>query len=163
MRRFGPLEWPTYRSLRLRALADAPQAFGRTLAEEQERPDAFWAERLAEGATSERSLALVAELGGEAVGIAWGRIEPSAPETAHVFQMWVAPEARRRGAGERLLERIVDWARGRGARRVALGVTVGDSPATRLYARAGFRPLGDPTPIRAGSPLLGVELGLDLR
>lgn len=162
VRAFAAHEWRVYRALRLRALADAPDAFGRTLAEEGDRPEAFWVERLAEGATSQGCRALVAELDGRAVGLAWGRIDPAAPDIARAFQMWVAPEARRRGTGQRLLEALVAWARASGARQLALGVTAGDSPATRLYARTGFVPVGEPAPIREGSPLLGRELRLDL-
>jgi GNAT superfamily N-acetyltransferase len=65
----------------------------------------------------------------------------------------VAPEHRGRGAGQLLLEAVLTWARAAGARDLALDVTRGDTPAVRLYARAGFRPAGDPKPLRAGSPL----------
>ncbi len=40
VRTFAPHEWPTYKDLRLRALADSPDAFGSTLAAEQGRTDA---------------------------------------------------------------------------------------------------------------------------
>jgi hypothetical protein len=62
--------------LRLRALADSPDAFGSTLAQEQDRDDAHWAARLAAGVEA-LSLPLVAELGAEPVGLAWARIDPA--------------------------------------------------------------------------------------
>src|SRR5262245_50792262 len=73
--RFSADEWRVYRDLRLRALADSPDAFGSTLAEETDRPDAEWARRLASGADSETNLPVVAEVQGGPIGLAWGRID----------------------------------------------------------------------------------------
>jgi hypothetical protein len=39
IRRFAAHEWQTYKKIRLRALADLPHAFGRTLAEAQQHAD----------------------------------------------------------------------------------------------------------------------------
>jgi ribosomal protein S18 acetylase RimI-like enzyme len=151
IRRLVPREWQLYRELRLRSLADSPDAFGGTLAEEKARSDLDWATRLASAEHQQQNLALVAEVGAEAVGLAWGRIEAHEAEVAHVYQMWVAPDFRGLGAGRRLLDTVVAWARERDAREVLLGVTSGDTPATRLYARAGFVRFGGLTPIRPGS------------
>jgi len=71
-------EWAMYKDMRLRALAASPDAFGSTLAREQYRSDAEWAGRLAAGANS-WDLPLVAEVDGELIGLAWGRIEKSTP------------------------------------------------------------------------------------
>ena len=76
--------------------------------------------------------------------------------------MWVAPESRGSGCGAMLLDAIVAWAREARARSVALGVTRGDTPAWRLYTRAGFEPVGDPVPLRSGSPLLAQPMRLEL-
>jgi hypothetical protein len=46
IRALGANEWRVYRDLRLRALADSPHTFGRTLAEEEGRLDAEWSSRL---------------------------------------------------------------------------------------------------------------------
>ncbi|MCA9712598.1 MAG: hypothetical protein KDK70_42615, partial [Myxococcales bacterium] len=75
VRRLEPSEWRVYRELRLRALAESPDAFGSTLARERERSDEQWQARVAEGARSPSSLGLVAEVDGEPIGLAWGRIE----------------------------------------------------------------------------------------
>jgi GNAT superfamily N-acetyltransferase len=167
IRRLAPHEWTTYRDLRLRALADAPDAFGRTLAEERARPDAEWARRLAAGADPNWDLPLVAEVDGEPVGLAWGRIDRAnlVPDlkVAHLYQMWVAPSHRRLGAGTLLLNGVIAWARNQRAQCVDLGVTCGDSPALRLYVRAGFEPVGAPQPLRPGSALLGQPMRLKVR
>ena len=163
VRPFLPHEWRMYRDLRLRALEDSPDAFGMTLAEERDRSDAEWSTRLAAGGDPRWNLPVVAEVDGEPIGLAWGRIEPSTPELANLYQMWVDPKYRNLGAGRMLLEAVIDWARDANVRYLALGVTCGDSAAARLYARAGFQPVGEPEPLRPGSSLLMQPMRLELR
>lgn len=161
IRRFARDEWRTYRELRLQALADSPNAFSRTLREEQSRAEAEWSDRLA--SASDFDLPLVAEVDGAPIGLAWGRIEASSPEVANLYQMWVAPSHRRIGAGRLLLEAVIGWARAANVRWLVLGVTCGDTPARQLYSRAGFEPDGEPEPLRAGSTVLAQSLRLDLQ
>lgn len=163
VRIFAPHEWGTYRDLRLRALAEAPDAFGSTLAAEQNRPDDEWLRRLTAGADARTNLPLVAEVRGEPIGLAWGRIEASDPEVAALYQMWVAPSHRGLGAGRLLLEAVIAWARDQNASYLDLGVTCGDRPARRLYERAGFKPKGEPQPLRPGSTLLVQPMRLELK
>ena len=118
----------------------------RTLADEECRPDAEWAARLTSGADSRHDLPLVAESGAEPVGLAWGRIEPSDPQMAYLYQVWVAPSRRGLGTGRTLVDAVVAWAPATDARNLTLGDACGDTRATRLYTRAGFRPGGEPTP-----------------
>lgn len=162
VRRFASHEWRIYRDLRLRALADSPDAFATTLAEAQQRPDEQWRARLASGAGSGSERALIAEVDAAAAGLVWVGIDASEPEAAHLYQMWVAPAFRRLGAGRMLLDVAIGWARSGGARYVALAVTCGDTPASRLYARAGFEPAGEPEPLRPGSRVRARPLRLDL-
>ncbi|MBX7232796.1 MAG: GNAT family N-acetyltransferase [Caldilineales bacterium] len=163
VRPFAPHEWSIYRELRLRALADAPDAFGSTLAAEQERADEDWAGRLAAADESGRDLPLVAEMDGEPVGLGWGRIEADHLGVAHLYQMWVAPGSRNLGVGRMLLEAVIAWAKEKNARYLDLGVTYRESSAMRLYRRAGFEPAGDPEPLRPGSKWLFLPMRLDLR
>ena len=72
----------------------------------------------------------------------------------NVGAMWVASEVRTIGIGKRLLEVALDWGRAAGAKRSALWVTMGNSPAASLYTGLGFEPTGDSEPLRTGSPLL---------
>ena len=161
IRTFRPDEWQVYRTLRLRALRDSPDAFGATLEQERHYPPSRWQSRLAE-ADSRRALPLCAALAGNPVGLAWGRIDPASPSIAHLYQMWASPEARGLGIGRRLLDAVIDWARRQGASTVELGVTVGNGPAAGLYAAAGFRVVGDPEPLRAGSELMTLTMRLSL-
>lgn len=147
-----------YRRVRLQALADSPDAFVRTLAEEGARSDEEWAARLAFDPATD--LPLVAEVNGEPAGLAWGKIGVTSPDTAHLFQMWVAPAHRGLGIGRMLVDTVVSWAARAGVRHIELGVTWGDTPAVRLYSRAGFEPIGEPAPLRPGSTLLAQTMRL---
>jgi ribosomal protein S18 acetylase RimI-like enzyme len=162
IRRLRGDEWRAYRSLRLRALDDSPDAFGSTFEVEQAKPDEYWVDRLASAATSQSQLPLVAEAETDFVGLVWGWIDPSQPEVAQVFQMWVAPETRGLGCGSRLLDTVVSWARDARAKSVLLRVTCGDTPARHLYVRAGFKPRGEPEPLRPGSIILAQPMTLAL-
>ena len=99
VRRFAAHEWPLYRDLRLRALADSPQ---------------------------------------------------------------VAPEHRSKGIGAFLLDAVLAWVRSTSAKELRLRVTSGDTPAVRLYRRAGFVDRGEPEPLRAGATLLSQPMYLAL-
>lgn len=162
MRALFAHEWPLYRSLRLRALGDAPTAFCSTLAEEAARTDADWAWRLNIGATSGRDRPLVAELAGSPVGLAWAKADAGDASLVNLFQMWVAPEARGHGVAAALLDAAVLWARGTGARTLQLGVVCGNDPARRLYERAGFRDAGAAEPQRPGSSRMEQKMRLRL-
>src|SRR5262249_1122094 len=72
VRRIQPEESLRLRALRLRALADAPLAFGSTLAREQAFADEVWRERAKDGATGRDRVTYVAEDGGQWVGMVTG-------------------------------------------------------------------------------------------
>lgn len=146
IRTLQPDDWPVYRDLRLRALADSPQAFCATFAEESTRADDVWAARLAAPALGahRQGWPFMAALDNAPVGLAWVKLDGPDAASASLYQVWVAPEARGRGVGAALLDAAVAWARNRGARALHLGVTTGDTAAARLYRRAGFVAVGAP-------------------
>ena len=152
VRRFQSHEWQLYRDLRLAALRDAPDAFGSTLAREGAFPEQEWIARLAAGTTSTLNHPIVAEDdAGRAVGLAWGRIDPTDPSTATLYQVWIHPAARRRHIGAALLASAIQWARDAGARAMELDVAIGPDSAIGFYRRAGFVESGACSPLRPGS------------
>lgn len=155
-------EWALYKNLRLAALAESPEAFGSTFTREVQLTDAEWAIRLASQGNAASNYPIVAELADQPIGLAWGRIEAAQPALAHLYQVWVHPDYRRLGAGQQLVEAVIAWAVSQHAQTLELGVTCGDTPAMRLYRRAGFEPVGQPEPIRPGADQLGQTMRLDL-
>lgn len=133
-------EWQAYRDLRLRSLAESPDAFCATLADEQQRSPDNWAARVAAAAVSGHDRPVVAERAGALLGLVWAKTDGDDPGAVNLFQMWVAPEGRGLGVGAQLLAHAVEWARARGAARVQLGVFDSAVAALHLYRRAGFVP-----------------------
>jgi GNAT superfamily N-acetyltransferase len=88
---------------------------------------------------------LVAETGGEVVGLAVGRVSEDAPffEAApHCFiaTFVVAAESRRRGVGRELFEGVVEACRRRGVAEVRLGVVAGNPVSNAFWRELGFEP-----------------------
>jgi GNAT superfamily N-acetyltransferase len=131
----GPGEGERLREVRLRALQDAPDAFGSSYAREIEFPPQKWAERLAD----QDARWWVATRDGADVGLVCVRLEEGA---AHLLSMWVAPEARKDGVGSRLVDAAVEWARTTGAEEIGLWAVDRNHAARALYARKGFTPSG---------------------
>jgi ribosomal protein S18 acetylase RimI-like enzyme len=144
VRRLGAGEVDLLRAVRLRALGDAPMAFGSTLAREQGYEPDRWERWAAASASGEQQAIFIAE---PSAGMACGVIDEEDPALAHLYAMWVAPEARGSGAGKALLDAVVGWATDRGAERLTTSVTDGNAAAAGLYARAGFADTGRREPL----------------
>lgn len=124
------------RLVRLRALEDAPDAFGSTFDEAAAKPVSDRRAQLRDLAT------FVAVHDGVDVGMVRGGPDQDRPGTAFLLSMWVVPEARGQGVGSALIDAVVAWARGAGFSRLVLEVGDGNCAAIALYARKGFTPTG---------------------
>lgn len=124
-------DWGEWRSIRLEALADAPDAFCSEL-DWGAALEARWRARLADV-----SLNVVASLDGRAVGQVSGEHIPSA-QSAELSSLWVAPAARGARVGDALVDAVVSWAAADGATRIELSVKRSNRAAIRLYERHQF-------------------------
>ena len=156
-------DWETYKSLRLSSLEDSPDSFGATLEREASYPDEEWISRLDPSGRAATALPLVAEISDIPCGLAWGIIHDQNSNVAHVYQMWVKPEARNRGVSRKLLETIISWARDSQLTSLALSVTTTNKEAVSLYKSSGFSILGEAEPLRPGSPLWVQPMILEFR
>lgn len=87
-----------------------------------------------------RAVLLVAELDGEVVGFVTGNPlydSGRAAEAMFLNDLYVRPEARRRGAGRALVAGLAAVAERRGARCLWWGVDLGDDEALAFYAALG--------------------------
>lgn len=138
-------QWPVWRDLRLRSLADSPDAFGSTLAREEGFTEDDWRLRM-------KSLPVVVLVDGEPAAMG-GAYRPDADGPGQIVAMWTAPGFRRRGLSRLVLDELVRLLRAEG-RQVRLDVTQGNSAARTAYERHGFVATGEVEPLREGSDLL---------
>lgn len=147
-----PDEWETWRDLRLRALADSPDAFGETLAEALSYDHTKWQSHVAPRVDAIRYLALRDDI---PVAMC---VLVTEPLIANIYAMWVAPEARGRRIGEVLLAEAIVTATLRGVAEVRLRISDTQAGARRLYLRYGFVPTGDRQPLRPGATVMADTL-----
>lgn len=76
-------------------------------------------------------------LGYTIVGAASSMITPN--PFGFVYDLWVAPEARRHGIARRLMEAAEAWCRRQGYRRLRLETAAANAGARAFYAAIGFR------------------------
>lgn len=141
-------EWALFRTLRLAALEDTPDAFSPTHAETERHGADYWMRAARRFAVEPDRVLLIArpELGlMSAVRDDHG--------VGHIGAMWVAPAARGRGLGAALLDAGLRFLEERGVTVVELSVTETNTGAMALYRSRGFECTGESEPLRAGSPL----------
>ena len=162
IRLIGNEDWTAFRDIRLRSLLDSPDAFGSTYGEESTASENAWRDWAAGRWRNGTAAVFLAEDEGRAVGTATGAAYDAAPAEAHVYAMWVAPDARGAGVGRELVDAVADWARGLGCDRLVLRVTETNEPARRFYAAYGFAETGVREPLREGSEERTLVLAISL-
>jgi ribosomal protein S18 acetylase RimI-like enzyme len=132
MRSIASDEWSEWRTMRLRALVDAPSAFSSTLDEWQGDGDteARWRERL-----ESVPFNVLAFRHDDPVGMVSGALRSG---SAELMSMWVEPSARGRGVGDALVDALVRWAALESVDRISLCVFHGNDAAIGLYRRHAF-------------------------
>lgn len=144
VRRLTPRDWRIWRAVRLESLADAPGAFGSTLAREREFDEATWRARLEPG----NGMFAAAMLGEDGVG-AIGAYTPPGAHAVLLVAMWARADVRGRGVADALVAEVLAWARENGWSRVELRVAEGNRAARRLFVRHGFVPTGESEPLES--------------
>jgi ribosomal protein S18 acetylase RimI-like enzyme len=134
-----------FKDVRLRALQDAPHAFGSTYTKESQFTELEWIKRV-ERWNGESGVGFLALDQGTACGIAGSFLDQNDATRAHLLSMWTAPTHRQQGIGRLLVNDVLNWARGRNARTLQLMVTSNNEPAIRFYQRLGFTRTGRTEP-----------------
>ncbi len=150
VRRLTSDDWRLLREVRLAALADAPYAYGSTLAAERDLPERAWRDRI-ERDGCHNAVALVDDRPAGVVG-AFPRDEV----TVMLVAMWAHPGYRGRGISDALVTDLLAWAGEHGRSRVELRVADGNDAARKLFVRHGFVPTGAREPLES-DPTVGTE------
>jgi ribosomal protein S18 acetylase RimI-like enzyme len=146
-------EWARLRDIRLRALADAPQAFGSTLAVERQLPAETWKRR---ALASDRRTMLAATDGNLWAGFAGWVLEEDG--IGQLVSMWVEPAWRRRGVASALVGAVVERHLRSGASELRLWVSVPNLAARRCYEANGFSLTGRTQPLPSDPKLEELEM-----
>lgn len=145
--------------LRLNALVSEPEAFAESLEEHLQTPIEEYANRLRLG--GEENFVIGAFSDSILVGMAgfYRELRLKRRHRGWIWGMYVAPSGRRLGFGAALLQEVLTRARSQhGLRCVLLSVTNSQAAARRLYANAGFRPLGiEPEALMVGEKYIDQE------
>ncbi|WP_342739205.1 GNAT family N-acetyltransferase [Bradyrhizobium sp. B117] len=133
IRLLTPTDAALYRTIRLEALAAHPEAFASAFEREQDKPLAWFEERLT---TSDVFGAFIAE---ELVGVAgfWRQEGAKTEHKAVLWGMYVRPHARKSGVARRLVDALAAHAAER-VEQLQLAVVSENAAAIRLYTAAGF-------------------------
>lgn len=143
VRVLGADEWEQYRSVRLAALTESPEAFVATHEQEAAEPEEFWRARMT------RSTRLLAERDGEALGIASvGAVADDEPGSAQLFGLWVRPAARGSGVATALVRSGAEAAAHAGQAHLLYWVGTDNGSAVAFASGFGFRPTSERRPMR---------------
>jgi GNAT superfamily N-acetyltransferase len=163
IRRIRADEGLRLRAIRLHALADAPMAFGSTLAREAAFADDVWHARASGSALGSERVTFVAERDRDWIGMATGlAADPDGDAGPVLVAMFVAPEARRAHVGVSLVEAVTAWAQTRGDQHLRLWVTDSNRAAIAPYQRCGFRATGRSRPLAHTPAVDELEMARDL-
>lgn len=154
-----PTDAEAFRTVRLRALAEHPEAFASSVEETEWMTLEQFAQRLTGDAADNVTFG------------AWNddalcgmvNIHRESPiktrHRMHVGGMYVVPQVRGQGVGRQLIQAMIDHARSLSdVDHIILAVTVGNDAARRLYSQAGFVSWGiDPRYIRLEDTYYDIE------
>jgi ribosomal protein S18 acetylase RimI-like enzyme len=134
-----------FRTVRLRALEDAPYAFSSSYERESQFPDSEWLARV-ERMNGESGTGFLAMDGDTACGIVAAFLDQNDATRAQLVSMWTAPTHRQQSIGRLLVNEVLEWAHSREVRTLLLMVTSNNEPAIRFYQRLGFTRTGRTEP-----------------
>ncbi len=161
-RRIRPGDGPVLREVRLRALLTDPDAFGSSYERDASHGDGHWEERATGAGSGNEQFVALAEDEGQVVGMIGAYTPDDSSEVRHLVSTWVAPEARGKGLGSKLVGAVIEWATTARASKVTLWVVDGNRPAIALYEGAGFVPTGEKQPLPSNPSLTETLMSLTL-
>jgi ribosomal protein S18 acetylase RimI-like enzyme len=126
-----------FKDVRLRALQEAPYAFGSTYARESAFTDSEWFARL-DRWNGVRGAGFIAVDDGIPCGIAGALLDDNDPTRANLVSMWTAPSHRHTGVGRLLVNQALEWTREHKVSALLLMVTSNNTGAIRFYEKLGF-------------------------
>lgn len=126
------------RMLRLRALADAPEAFGIQYADAVHHDSAYWTKFIQSLTPPSKQRMFLVCFGEVYSGSVFAMLDREHDQVGRVGGMWVDSKYRRQGIGLALLNAVFEWAKENEFHELRLWCEDGDSAAHQLYLKVGF-------------------------
>ena len=152
-------QWRILKDVRLRALEEAPDAFGTTLVEGQKRTDRDWQDMARDHATLADRAYFMAYVGDNSCGMAG--CYRTASDVVMLTAMWVAPEFRGQKIGEQIVRAVIKWAGAGGASTIEAWVSE-NNPARIFYQKIGFEETCLTEPLRSDSKIQIILIRRDI-
>ncbi len=161
IRRIGPDDGPLLRQVRLDAIEDSPGDFTTRRDDAAARPAEAWT-RVAEAhSTADDQATWFAVVDGDTAGMVSAfRTDDGA---ATMTSLWSAPDYRRMGVADALVEAVRHWAASHDALEVRQWLVERNEHARVFHQGLGFVPTGFERPYEPHPRLREVELRLPLR
>ncbi|ACV07410.1 GNAT family N-acetyltransferase [Kytococcus sedentarius] len=129
-------EWEIFKTLRLRALQEDPEAFVASYEEESQHSDEEWQERMS------HATRIGAQRGSEWVALASVGDEDTRDDDdlGEVYGIWVTPSLRGEGVARQLMEHAELVGRNAGYSHLAYWVNTDNGRAVAFASSIGYRP-----------------------
>jgi len=130
-------DFEIYKSLRIRALTEAPYAFGETLDNARIKPIDWYRSEAIRWSKSEVSTVFLAFNQKTAIGLVGAFFEKET-NRSFICSMWVDPEFRGISVGNSMVAKATNWLKERGGTSVNAWVAESNNSAIRFYKFLGF-------------------------
>ena len=149
-------DWLLYKSIRLNALVDSPEAFGCTFDNEAGLPDTKWKDRIRD------SSVFVAFIDDEPTGLVVSFTKPENPSERLLFSMWVEDKYRNLKIGTSLVQHFIEWAKSENATKIIAGYSDENEDVFRFYEQLGFKKTGEKKPLTRSAQACEHVIDLDI-
>ncbi|MCP4599918.1 MAG: GNAT family N-acetyltransferase [Proteobacteria bacterium] len=137
-------DWQTIRDVMLEMLADAPHAFGETLAKAKARDVNEWKHMTGQLTNTPDSCVYIAtdHQGVCAFVLADTGFPQLPPGAVLAARLWVTPRRRGMGLGRKLMDVVSCWAKEQGMDQIYVGITDTNLDVVKFYEHLGYRDTG---------------------
>lgn len=137
IRPFLPKEWPDFKAKRLTALKELPHLFSAGYDDAITKPDEFWQDML----SGEKGIVFGLFDHTKLIGITgvFENWRDETGETAHLCMSYIDPEYRGHGLSRLLYQARIDWARGKGFKKMTVGHREGNEASKATNQKFGFK------------------------
>lgn len=151
-------QWPIFKNLRLAALKNDPNSFGKTYAEESELSDEDWKKRSLESEDKDILIAYIDEI---PVGLIFVFIRKESRQGA-LAGFWVHQDHRRKGIGKELVLSAINWLTSRGIKEVSFWNNIANEASSAFYKKMGFEYIGEKKALESNDSMVIQMMRKDL-